>query len=375
MRTILITLFLFAGYVHSFAFDYSTIIGLKGAALEGAQILDSKYRLSRDSLQLALDMIRIYSESNSDAESHYLLGVIYSNESGRYGRFFDILSEEYNSFPIEPGYENEIDAGSPIYEYDASDPQDIILETLTSSYYRRGYGYYYTYIATRAFDEFLMAANKGYGPAINNVAYCYAKGAGVGQDSQKALEYYEKAAELGETSAYANLGVEYLFGGGIVDYNFDKAFYWLSKAYNNGVKTDYISLCLGFCYEKGYGTPVDIKKAVSIYESTSHSESIANALGLNVGNFSIPSRLAILYYAFDEVRDYDKAFQYLKFVADENVQEVGEVRGYILRCLSACYRFGRGAKANKELADFYLKKAGEHGNIDAQKALQFIDAK
>ena len=79
-----------------------------------------------------------------------------------------------------------------------------------------------------------------------------------------------------------------------------------------------------------------------------------------------------MYYSMDEVRDYDKAFKYLKAVADQVVRKVGETRGYILRCLSACYRFGRGTAVDPEKADFYLKEAGEFGNIDAQKALEYL---
>lgn len=353
----------------SFATDYLTIPNLWGDALEGAKILESKYNLPQDSLQIALDLIR----NQSTAEAHYLLGVIYNEEGGRYGRFYDILSEEYDNLPVEPGYEYEV---ITLSEKDllAPDPESFLnIDFDYVPYYRRGYDYYFTYIQERAFDEFCMSADAGFGPALNNVAYRYANGIGVGRDSEKAMYYYEKAATQGDAGAFANLGVEYLFGGGLVDYNYDKAFYWLDKAYTNGMNTDYVSLCLGYCYEKGLGTEINIPKAVSIYESTSHNEYFYNALGCNIGNFSIPTRLAILYYSNSEVLDYDKAFKYLKFVSDENVQEVGEVRGYILRCLSACYRFGRGVKSNDELADFYLRKAGDHGNIDAERALKYIN--
>lgn len=373
MRKIIFTFILLGGILASFATNYQSIKGLKGDALKCALILDSKYDLSRDSLQMVIDMIRNYSHSHCDPESHYLLGVIYSEECGRYGRFFDILLEEYTISPIESGYNNE--SICDFFPDNVNEqPEDIYSsdEIINPSSYRTSGDDYYTFITTKAFDEFFIAANQGYAPAITEVAYRYAKGIGVSIDIQKALGFYEKATTLGDVKAYANLGIEYLFGGGIVDYNYDKAFYWLDKAYNNGLKDDYLSLCLGFCYEKGYGTPINIKKAVSIYEKTSHTETVANILGYNVGNFSIPNRLAILYYTNESVKDYAKAFYYLKFVADENVQELGEVRGYILRCLSACYRFGRGVKPDKELADFYLMKAGEFGNIDAQRALKYL---
>ncbi|MDE6195036.1 MAG: hypothetical protein K2M83_13755 [Muribaculaceae bacterium] len=327
---------------------YSELDGLSANALKGAQILDES-RTSKERLQTALSLIRFDAEEGN-AAANYVLGVIYSQEADRYGKFYDIIfdeySDDYNDSPID------------MAEMDYS----IIRENRES---------YSTYRSDSAIYYYETAANKGYVPAMNNLGYLYSQYS-FEEYRNKALFYYIKAAEAGSAAAYTNLGREYFWGGNLVDYDFNKAVTYLAKALELGDNTDETFLMLGYCYEKGLGVRQDYKKAIDIYTQAPDRSNIINILGGNVGNFSIPSRLGILFYSIDEVRDYDKAFKYLKAVADQVVREVGETRGYILRCLSACYRFGRGTAVDLEKADFYLKEAGEFGNIDAQKALEYL---
>jgi len=63
------------------------------------------------------------------------------------------------------------------------------------------------YDAKKGFLYCTVAADKGYIAGINNLGYCYNKGAGVTKDVNKAKECYEFAASFGYASAYNNLGV------------------------------------------------------------------------------------------------------------------------------------------------------------------------
>ena len=57
----------------------------------------------------------------------------------------------------------------------------------------------------------------------------YNCGEGVEQDFSKAMEWYEKAYELGSSAAAENLGYMYLYGEG-VEINQEKANEWFDKA-------------------------------------------------------------------------------------------------------------------------------------------------
>ncbi len=52
---------------------------------------------------------------------------------------------------------------------------------------------------------------------------------GVEQDYKKALEWYEKAADLGNTSGMNQIGYLYYYGSGVEQSN-EKALEWFDKA-------------------------------------------------------------------------------------------------------------------------------------------------
>ena len=54
----------------------------------------------------------------------------------------------------------------------------------------------------KAVELYQKAANLGNGAACNNLGDKYYQGSGVTQDYQKAVELYQKAADLGNASAY-----------------------------------------------------------------------------------------------------------------------------------------------------------------------------
>ena len=63
--------------------------------------------------------------------------------------------------------------------------------------------------------------------------------------------------------AMKNLGVTYYFGESGIAKNYDKAFYWLSKAAKGG--NLYAQLLVGECYEYGRGVDMNKSKAKEIY--------------------------------------------------------------------------------------------------------------
>lgn len=58
-------------------------------------------------------------------------------------------------------------------------------------------------------------AERNYRDCLSDLGYAYQHGIGVERDTQKAIEHYEKAIELGSAGAQSNLGFLYLKGEGV----------------------------------------------------------------------------------------------------------------------------------------------------------------
>lgn len=107
---------------------------------------------------------------------------------------------------------------------------------------------------------------------------CHEEGVSVPKDQTKAVKYYTKSAELGNTEALFHLGCCYGAGEGIKQ-DFDKAFEYISKSV-----TDYeasqpqetqkwytIALCnLADCYYNGLGVTKDLEKGKEFYTKSAN---------------------------------------------------------------------------------------------------------
>ena len=113
----------------------------------------------------------------------------------------------------------------------------------------------------QAFSFYKKAALGGMPNAFVNVAQCYFNGVGTAEDPLKARAWFEKGAEFGYRVAQTNVGLLY-----ILEENYDKAFYWLTKAAEQGSPN--AMEMLGMCYENGWGTEINIQKANELYRKS-----------------------------------------------------------------------------------------------------------
>ncbi|MCI6019230.1 MAG: AAA family ATPase [Clostridiales bacterium] len=95
--------------------------------------------------------------------------------------------------------------------------------------------------------------------AIINEASKYDKA----KQYDKALECYQKAAELGNALAQNNVGYAYVYGEGTAK-DYTKAIYWLEKSAAQNFSGAYNNL--GICYSNGYGVAQDKYKALEYYQ-------------------------------------------------------------------------------------------------------------
>lgn len=64
----------------------------------------------------------------------------------------------------------------------------------------------------KAIEYFQKAADLGYTYALNNLGFCYLNGYGVEKDLKKGFEYIEKAADGGLNVSQFNCGTSYEHG-------------------------------------------------------------------------------------------------------------------------------------------------------------------
>ncbi len=78
-------------------------------------------------------------------------------------------------------------------------------------------------------------ADAGVAEAIGMLALAYQRGAGVDMDSEKAIELYEKAIEMGDAIAAYHLGMLYRIGMPGVEPNPETAAKYLEQARDMGL--------------------------------------------------------------------------------------------------------------------------------------------
>lgn len=111
---------------------------------------------------------------------------------------------------------------------------------------------------TKAFDLFMQASKLGVPESMYTIGYMYAHGRGVQKDMEQSAYWYLQSALHGDVFAINKMGHQ----------AFEKndgaeAFSWYMKAAGmNDTEGEYN---VGFCYESGIGTEVNIKEAKKWY--------------------------------------------------------------------------------------------------------------
>ena len=99
-------------------------------------------------------------------------------------------------------------------------------------------------IATTAdLSQITRLANQGYVQSQFNLGLMYAQGRGIGQNYQKALEWYQKVANQEDALAQNMLGMIYKNGEGVPQ-DYKKAKEWYGKACDNGDQTKEVMMLI-----------------------------------------------------------------------------------------------------------------------------------
>ena len=183
---------------------------------------------------------------------------------------------------------------------------------------------------------------------MNNLGYMYMYGEGVEQDGAKAVEWYTKAADLGNTDAMNNLGYMYANGYGTEQDN-DKALEWYVKSLSSFPDYEIYKIIVDILHgedaaEKWFEESGDVEKMMALAE-------------LYRSNYSDNGKQVL--------PDFDKAIEWYTKAAD-----LGNSDAMIM--IGQMYMLGSlyGREEDLEKAKEWYQKAADLGNADAQSYLE-----
>lgn len=216
------------------------------------------------------------------------------------------------------------------------------------------------YLSAEEYEEGIslltQAANQDHAVAQYVLGLVYECGIGdISVDLTKSFEYFLSSAESGDADAQYKVGMRYYYGEEPVEEDNDEAFKWFSKSAEQQNSNAFA--LLGECYEKGFGTVININEAYKCYLEAADND---NVLAME--------RLAIWYYDGMEPVvevDYTLAYEY----ASSAVEAGSDTAAYIL---ALCYDNGNGVHQSRSKALEYYQQAADAGITGAINALAFI---
>lgn len=215
--------------------------------------------------QLSLGFIYYYGQGvQADQEKGMQLfqDVIDQGVIEGYIGYADIADAEQDYAKAIENYNKVIDGTEPLFVA-------VAMNALGAKCYN-GYGVEQDY--GKAVEWFEKAANMGNMDAMTNIGNMYDNATGVEQDYTKAMEWYEKASDLGDANAMTNIGAMYVLAEG-VEQDYTKAIEWLQKAVDRGNNQAIQYLYRTYCmkYDSGDGTEQDLQKAIELCEQFQES--------------------------------------------------------------------------------------------------------
>ena len=258
-------------------------------------------------------------------------------------------------------------------------------QCMLGSCYRHGWGVQCD--MTSAVEWWQKAADLGDAYAYYCLSDCYRFGkGGLPKDVEKAFEHYMKAAEGGYHQVSFNILLCYRNSVG-VERDYEKAFYWFNKAAEHDDPMAWVEL--GHCYAEGRGVAEDYSQAVRWYSRAvdfggnafpEAQRGLADCYAAGHGVEQNREKAADLYRQAAKNDDPEAQFQLARCYAEgygveqdmaeavrlykKAATNVNENTGYnghtgAMRCLAECYANGDGVRKNAKQAAAWYAKAEE----------------
>ena len=202
-----------------------------------------------------------------------------------------------------------------------------------------------------AFDLYTQLSTQENADAMASLGYMYQNAQGVQKDDAKALELYEKAAELKQPYALFNLALLHMNGLCGVEHNQFKAHELFMEAAIREVPQAMYETAL--MLERGLGCLQNFSEAAFWYEE-----------GAKRGHLESFNNLGVLYKESHGVPlDEKRAFICFKRAADGGLAEG-------LYNLGLLYDQGFGCEQNHDTALDYCRKAAYKGHAKAKEIIK-----
>lgn len=202
-----------------------------------------------------------------------------------------------------------------------------------------------------AFDLYTQLSSNGDADAMTSLGYMYQNAQGCNKDDAKALELYEKAAELKQPYALFNLAILYMNGLGGVAHDQFKAHELFMEAAIREVPPAMYEVAL--MLERGLGCLQNYSEAAFWYEE-----------GAKRGHLQSFNNLGVLYKEGHGVaKDEARSFICFKRAADGSLAEG-------LYNLGLLYDQGFGCEQDHDMALEYCRKAAYKGHAKAKEIIK-----
>ena len=198
------------------------------------------------------------------------------------------------------------------------------------------------------------SAEEGYDWGMSNLGMCYRDGAGVQEDQEQAIAWFQKAYELhGDAAGDAANQIGVIYHG---QKNYVKQVEWYKKSAEEGY--DWGMYNLAGCYRDGAGVQEDQEQAIAWFQKAYelHGDAAGDAA----------NRIGVIYY---KQGNNAKEFEWMNNGAKEGFD-------WCMSNLGNCYRYGRGVSINYDKArEWYQKAIDCHGDAeeDARKCLNNLN--
>lgn len=200
---------------------------------------------------------------------------------------------------------------------------------------------------------FHKLAEKDNANAQNILGVCYFTGISVAVDEQKAMEYFNSAAEFGEPAAQRNLAI--IFENSVPP-DTVRAIELYEKAAEQNDSCAVNNLAAA--YMTGTGIKKDIKTAVKLFDKAA-----------KLGDDFAMVNLADCYLVGNGIRKNDKK----AFDLYQKAAQKGNIDG--MKSLADCYYKGTGTAQDINSALKYYKMAADNGDIEAQSIYTELSSK
>ena len=212
--------------------------------------------------------------------------------------------------------------------------------------------------AKKALSWYLKAANQGNTVAQAKVALFYHDGIHVPLDHAKAFEWYQKSIKEDVAEAQFGLGLIYAYGNEVPK-DLKKSKYWLTKAAAQGYAPALFHLA--YDYQNHYGDDESQKKALELFKQLANTES-------QNSEYAVRSYYALgfMYYdGYGTERNYHQSVYWYQKAAEQG-HDTAQLE------LGRMYSRGEGVQKNHEEALKWYTKAANQRNVLAQTGLAWM---